>query len=51
MGKKSKKAPAGDPEKGAKIFKLKCAQCHTATENGGHKQGKCIYKYIIIENM
>ncbi|CAF1273658.1 unnamed protein product [Rotaria sp. Silwood1] len=29
----------GDPEKGAKIFKTKCAQCHTAEKGGGNKQG------------
>jgi len=29
----------GDPEKGAKIFKTKCAQCHTAEKDGGNKQG------------
>ena len=29
----------GDPEKGAKIFKTKCAQCHSAEKDGGNKQG------------
>jgi cytochrome c len=29
----------GDPEKGAKIFKTKCAQCHTPEKGGGNKQG------------
>lgn len=24
---------------GAKIFKTKCSQCHTISENGAHKQG------------
>jgi len=32
-------APAGDPGKGEKIFKTKCAQCHVAEKGGGHKQG------------
>jgi len=29
----------GDPEKGAKLFKTKCAQCHSAEKGGGNKQG------------
>lgn len=29
----------GDPVKGAKIFKTKCAQCHTTNSGGSHKQG------------
>ncbi|EFN57022.1 hypothetical protein CHLNCDRAFT_30572 [Chlorella variabilis] len=32
-------APAGDAAKGAKIFKTKCAQCHTVAPGEGHKQG------------
>ncbi len=29
----------GDVAKGAKIFKTKCAQCHTVVASEGHKQG------------
>ncbi|KAG6408712.1 hypothetical protein SASPL_131733 [Salvia splendens] len=32
-------APAGDAKSGEKIFKTKCAQCHTAEKGAGHKQG------------
>ncbi len=29
----------GDETKGAKLFKLKCSQCHTVEKDAGHKQG------------
>lgn len=32
-------APAGNKDAGAKIFKTKCAQCHTVDQGAGHKQG------------
>ena len=32
-------APPGDPKAGEKIFKTKCAQCHTVEKGAGHKQG------------
>ncbi|KMZ75218.1 Cytochrome c [Zostera marina] len=32
-------APPGDAANGAKIFKTKCAQCHTVEKGASHKQG------------
>ncbi|PIK53228.1 putative cytochrome c [Apostichopus japonicus] len=37
--KKDEKIPVGDPAKGAKIFKVKCTQCHVIDDSGKHKQG------------
>ena len=31
--------PAGDATKGAKVFKMRCAQCHTVEKGGAHKTG------------
>lgn len=31
--------PAGDVKKGAKLFKAKCAQCHTVVAGGDQKSG------------
>ena len=43
MGKKDKGAAvspdAGDAAAGAKLFKAKCATCHTANDGGPNKQG------------
>ena len=38
MGKEST-PQFGDPDKGAKIFKTKCLQCHQIDKSGKHKQG------------
>ena len=48
MGKKSKKELVGDATKGAKIFKQKCAQCHTYAADGTNKTG--FNKLCFIEN-
>jgi cytochrome c len=36
----------GDVEKGAKIFKTKCAQCHTIDKGAGMKQGPNLWGII-----
>lgn len=35
-------APPGDAKAGEKIFKTKCAQCHTVEKGAGHKQGESL---------
>nr|VDC62069.1 unnamed protein product [Brassica rapa] len=32
-------APPGNSKAGEKIFRTKCAQCHTVDKGAGHKQG------------
>merc|ERR1711990_462359 len=38
--------PAGDAKKGAKLFKGKCAQCHTIDKGGNDKQGPNLWAII-----
>ena len=38
--------PAGDAAKGAKLFKSKCAQCHTDNKGGATKQGPNLYGLV-----
>merc|ERR1711879_920406 len=38
--------PAGDTKKGAKLFKAKCAQCHTIEKGGNVKQGPPLFGLI-----
>jgi cytochrome c len=35
--------PAGNEKKGAKLFKAKCAQCHTAEKGGAAKSGPLLW--------
>jgi len=35
--------PDGSEKKGAKLFKAKCAQCHTIEKNGNDKQGPNLF--------
>lgn len=36
-------APPGNPKAGEKIFRTKCAQCHTVDKGAGHKQGPTVH--------
>jgi len=38
--------PTGDITKGAKLFKAKCAQCHTCEPGGSSKQGPALHGII-----
>eukprot|EP01066_Platyproteum_vivax_P009213 Platyproteum_vivax@DN403_c0_g1_i1.p1 len=38
--------PEGNAKKGAKLFKSKCAQCHTIVKNGAAKQGPGLFGFI-----
>ena len=38
----------GDEKKGEKIFKTKCAQCHSIEAGEGHKQGIFIFDIMML---
>lgn len=38
--------PEGNAKKGAKVFKAKCAQCHTLNQGGAAKQGPNLYGFL-----
>jgi len=38
--------PEGNSKKGAKIFKAKCAQCHTLPAGGAVKQGPNLHGFL-----
>ncbi|RKP36313.1 cytochrome c-like domain-containing protein [Dimargaris cristalligena] len=36
--------PAGNVDNGAKLFKTRCASCHTVEEGGAHKVGPNLFQ-------
>eukprot|EP00392_Amoebophrya_sp_AT5.2_P004255 g4263.t1 len=38
--------PDGDLERGSRLFKLKCGQCHTIHSEGMNKQGPCLWRVL-----
>ena len=42
-------APAGNEKSGEKIFRTKCAQCHTVDKGAGHKQGTI--KHLFLDDL
>lgn len=40
-------APPGDGKAGEKIFRTKCAQCHTVDKGAGHKQGQISFSFSV----
>ena len=41
-----KSIPSGDATKGAKVFKQRCAQCHSVDNDGKHKTGPNLFGLI-----
>lgn len=35
---------SGDSKTGAKLFRTRCAQCHTVEDGGGHKVGPNLHR-------
>jgi len=44
MAEPDVEVPDGEVKKGAKLFKAKCAQCHTFEKGGNAKQGPPLWK-------